>query len=268
METHDSTANPPSAQGEPNSTLPSSSTSPKVGWLSRPSTATSVLGSRSRPWRGPVVLAPDRGHIRQLQTQRLDDATRGPDVPDTRRRGAGQGRKPQCGSCHGIVGGRGGACVWSGGSRVATSCQGRSVRGDCWAWFWAPRSRQEPLWQRSHSPPDSTNATPGTRQSRWPPRCSSTAFRGRPWAPSPGWLSESAKAMDARLSRGLLAGVMGGLAGAFLYEIIGELALPGSKLIEPVAATWQARLLAQALAVMSVAVGLAALCGRPAARKV
>ncbi len=100
---------------------------------------------------------------------------------------------------------------------------------------------------------------------------SSLLLHGLPWAAmgAVGGLAFGIGRGERREAlRGLLAGVMGGIAGAFLYEIVGELALPGSKLIEPVGATWQARLLAQALAVMSVAVGLVALCGRPAARKV
>ena len=56
----------------------------------------------------------------------------------------------------------------------------------------------------------------------------------------------------ARPSRGLLGGLLGAIAGAFLYEIIGALALPGSKIIDPIGATWGIRLLAQVLAVIPV----------------
>src|SRR5262245_55530041 len=48
----------------------------------------------------------------------------------------------------------------------------------------------------------------------------------------------------ARAGRGLVGGLLGGLAGAILYEIIGALALPGSKISDPIALTWGARLLA------------------------
>jgi hypothetical protein len=60
-----------------------------------------------------------------------------------------------------------------------------------------------------------------------------------------------------RAGRGLVAGLVGALAGAILYEIIGALALPGSKIADPVAVTWSARLLAQILAVVPIAAGVA-----------
>src|SRR5262249_60673803 len=59
--------------------------------------------------------------------------------------------------------------------------------------------------------------------------------------------------------RGLVGGLLGAVAGAFLYEMIGALALPRSKVLEPVAATWDIRLPAQVLAVIPLAVGVAAL---------
>ena len=61
-----------------------------------------------------------------------------------------------------------------------------------------------------------------------------------------------------RAVRALLGGLLGGIAGAILYELIGALALPGTKIMEPVAATWGVRLLAQALAVIPATVGVAA----------
>jgi hypothetical protein len=61
-----------------------------------------------------------------------------------------------------------------------------------------------------------------------------------------------------RAVRALLGGLLGGIAGALLYELIGALALPGTKIMEPVAATWGVRLLAQALAVIPATVGVAA----------
>jgi hypothetical protein len=67
-----------------------------------------------------------------------------------------------------------------------------------------------------------------------------------------------------RAVRCLLGGLLGAVAGAFLYEIIGALALPGTKTIEPVAATWGIRLLAQVLAVIPTAAGVAALIPDPA----
>jgi hypothetical protein len=63
----------------------------------------------------------------------------------------------------------------------------------------------------------------------------------------------------AQAGRGLVGGLLGAVAGAFLYEIIGALALPGNKTIEPIAATWGIRLLAQLLAIIPAAAGVAAL---------
>ncbi len=62
-----------------------------------------------------------------------------------------------------------------------------------------------------------------------------------------------------RTGRGLLGGLLGGIAGAFVYEVIGALALPGAKTIDPIAASWGIRLLAQILAVIPAAAGVAAL---------
>jgi hypothetical protein len=71
----------------------------------------------------------------------------------------------------------------------------------------------------------------------------------------------------ARAARGLLGGLTGAIAGAFLYEIIGALASPVSKIIDPIAATWGIRLLAQLLAVIPTAAGIAALVPYPADRR-
>jgi hypothetical protein len=62
-----------------------------------------------------------------------------------------------------------------------------------------------------------------------------------------------------RAGRGLLGGLLGAVAGALLYEVIGALALPGSKTVDPVATSWGIRLLAQSLAVLPAAAGVAAL---------
>jgi hypothetical protein len=59
--------------------------------------------------------------------------------------------------------------------------------------------------------------------------------------------------------RGLLGGLLGAVAGAFLFEVISALALPASKTIEPIAAKSGIRLLAEFLAAVSPAVGIAAL---------
>ncbi len=61
-----------------------------------------------------------------------------------------------------------------------------------------------------------------------------------------------------RAVRGLLGGLAGAIAGAILFEVVGALALPGTKTMEPIAATWGIRLLAQFLAVISTAAGVAA----------
>ena len=65
-----------------------------------------------------------------------------------------------------------------------------------------------------------------------------------------------------RALRGLLGGLLGAVAGAFLFEMVGALALPASKTVEPVAASWGIRLLAQCLAAIPTAAGVAALVSR------
>jgi hypothetical protein len=98
---------------------------------------------------------------------------------------------------------------------------------------------------------------------------SSLLVHGLPWA-AVGAVSGLAFGVGlggrARAVRGLLGGLLGAVAGAFLYEIIGALALPEARTVEPIAATWGVRLLAQFLAVMSLAAGIAALVPDPAQR--
>jgi hypothetical protein len=99
---------------------------------------------------------------------------------------------------------------------------------------------------------------------------SSLLVHGLPWA-AVGGVGGLAFGIGlggrARASRGLLGGLLGAVAGAFLYEIIGALALPGTKTVEPIAATWGIRLLAQLLAVVPAAAGVAALVPDPAGRR-
>jgi hypothetical protein len=99
---------------------------------------------------------------------------------------------------------------------------------------------------------------------------SSLLVHGLPWA-AVGAVSGLAFGVGlggrARATRGLLGGLLGAVAGAFLYEIIGALALPGAKIIEPVAASWGIRLLAQFLAVIPLAAGVAMLVPEPTGRK-
>jgi len=71
----------------------------------------------------------------------------------------------------------------------------------------------------------------------------------------------------SRAVRALLGGLLGAVAGAILYELIGALALPDNKSMEPIAATWGTRILAQVLAVISTAVGVAALVAEPTPRQ-
>jgi hypothetical protein len=70
-----------------------------------------------------------------------------------------------------------------------------------------------------------------------------------------------------RTVRTLLGGLLGGVAGAVLYELIGSLVLPDTKTSEPIAATWGIRLLAQFLAVIPIAAGVAALVPDSADRR-
>jgi hypothetical protein len=99
---------------------------------------------------------------------------------------------------------------------------------------------------------------------------SSLLVHGLPWA-AVGAVGGLAFGLGlggrARVARGLLAGLLGAVAGAFLYEIIGALALPGTKTSEPIAATWGIRLLAQFLAVVPPAAGVAALVPDSARRQ-
>jgi hypothetical protein len=99
---------------------------------------------------------------------------------------------------------------------------------------------------------------------------SSLLVHGLPWA-AVGAASGLAFGVGlggrARAVRGLLGGLLGAALGAFLYEIIGALALPGAKTVEPIAATWGIRLLAQFLAVIPLAAGVAALVPDPANRR-
>jgi hypothetical protein len=90
----------------------------------------------------------------------------------------------------------------------------------------------------------------------------SLLVHGLPWAAvgAAGGLAFGV-GLGGRVSvlRGLLGGLLGALAGAVLYEITGALTLPDAKLIEPIAATWGIRLLAQCLAVLAIASGVAML---------
>ena len=61
-----------------------------------------------------------------------------------------------------------------------------------------------------------------------------------------------------RAGRGLLGGLRVPSPARSFYEVVGALALPGTKTMEPIAATWGIRLLAQFLAVISTAAGVAA----------
>ncbi len=97
---------------------------------------------------------------------------------------------------------------------------------------------------------------------------SSLLVHGLPWAAA-GGVGGLAFGMGlggrARAGRGLLGGLLGAVAGAFLYEIIGALILPATKTVDPIAATWGIRLLAQLLAVVPAAAGVAVLSSRQSA---
>jgi hypothetical protein len=99
---------------------------------------------------------------------------------------------------------------------------------------------------------------------------SSLVVHGLPWA-AVGAVGGLAFAIGlsgrARAGRALLGGLLGAVAGTFLYEIIGALALPATKTIEPVATTWGMRLLSQVLAVIPSAAVVAALVHHPADRR-
>lgn len=267
METHDSTANPPFAQGDANSTLPSNSTSPKVGWLSRPSTAVRFwalgagLSAALSSWlliEATVDSFKPKGMTTQHGAQTFL-------IPDAAERDKAASRNAALAmGLSGAVVGLGFGLAGAASRRAATGAAFAAIVGLVLGAAAAAGTALAavPLASKLH------HRDPGNSSIEM---ASSLLVHGLPWAAmgAIGGLAFGIGQGERRQAlRGLLAGVMGGVAGAFLYEIIGELALPGSKLIEPVGTTWQARLLAQALAVMSVAVGLVALCGPPAARKV
>jgi hypothetical protein len=98
---------------------------------------------------------------------------------------------------------------------------------------------------------------------------SSLIVHGLPWAAvgAAAGLAFGIGLGRGRAARGLLGGLLGGLAGAILYEIVGAVALPGAKIIDPVGATWGLRFLAQFLATIPLAAGVAALVPEPAQRQ-
>jgi hypothetical protein len=99
---------------------------------------------------------------------------------------------------------------------------------------------------------------------------SSLVVHGLPWA-AVGAVGGLAFGIGlggrAQPSCGLLGGLLGAIAGAFLYEIIGAMILPGSRITDPIAATTGVRLLAQILAVIPTAAGVAALVPYAADRR-
>jgi hypothetical protein len=70
-----------------------------------------------------------------------------------------------------------------------------------------------------------------------------------------------------RAARALLGGLIGAVLGAILYELIGALALPGAKIMQPISEARVVRLLAQVLAVIPAAAGVAALVAEPTSRQ-
>jgi hypothetical protein len=91
---------------------------------------------------------------------------------------------------------------------------------------------------------------------------SALLVHGLPWAAigAVGGLAFGVGLGDrTRVVRGLLGGLLGAIAGAFLYEVVGALAMPGARTVQSIAATWGVRLLAQILAVIPLAAGVAAL---------
>jgi hypothetical protein len=99
---------------------------------------------------------------------------------------------------------------------------------------------------------------------------SSLITHGLPWAAigaAGGLAFGIGMGGHGRAARGLMGGMLGAIVGAILYEIVGALAFPGAKIIEPVAATWSIRLLAQFFAVIPLAAGVAALVPELAQRQ-
>jgi hypothetical protein len=99
---------------------------------------------------------------------------------------------------------------------------------------------------------------------------SSLLVHGLPWA-AVGGVGGLAFGIGlggrSRAGRGLLGGLLGAIVGTFLYEVIGALAFPGTKILDPIAATWDIRLLGQLLAVIPAAAGIAASVADRAGRR-
>ena len=95
---------------------------------------------------------------------------------------------------------------------------------------------------------------------------SSLLAHGAPWGAvgAAGGLAFGIGLGDRRRAvRTFLGGMLGGVAGAILYGFLGALALPEVKILNPIATTRGVRLLAQVLAVIPAAAGVAALLAEP-----
>ena len=117
--------------------------------------------------------------------------------------GTGYGGNPECGTSPGTDGRRRGAGVRPGrwpGAPVGPSRRGGGVSG---AGAGCGRGSRQRPGLRCHSRLVSTIEIPEACPSRWPRRCSCTAFPGRPSAQLAAWLSASDWASRARIARGL-----------------------------------------------------------------
>jgi hypothetical protein len=65
-----------------------------------------------------------------------------------------------------------------------------------------------------------------------------------------------------RIARAALGGLLGAVVAAVAYEVLGELAFPQAKTIQPMALTWPPRLMARLLLALLAAAGAAALIPR------
>ena len=264
METRNPTSVPPSPQGEASASLAPDSTSPGSPWFSKPSTALRFwtlgagLGATLISWL-LIEITHDTFKPKGTAAQFMNTTFLIPGAAeraraDTRNAALAMGLTGAAmGLAFGLAGGllrrsisTAGIAAFVGLVVGAASACGTTLAS-------VPLASR--LQQRD----------PGNSSIEM---ASSLIVHGLPWAAmgAVGGLAFGIGQGNRQAFRGLLGGLVGAVGGVFLYEIIVALALPGSKLTDPVALTWQVRLLAQAVAVMSVAVGIASLCARPQAR--
>ena len=263
MESHDPT--PMSPSGDENAN-PSTSAVPVVSPGSHRIGAVRLWALGGRRWGSSGFLAADRDHAGQLQTQGHGQAVHGLQFHLFRVGRASHRRNAECSIGLGVTGATVGLALGLAGGLARHSVRAGimaavlglvlgTAAGAGAALAAVPLASQ--VRERD----------PGNMSVEM---FSSLLVHGVPWAAvfAVGGLAFGIGLGGRdRAGRGLVVGLLGALAGAFLFEIIGALALPDSKMSEPIAATWAVRLLAQCFAIMPPAAGIAALVSYPADRR-